>query len=196
MIRTQNIIVLILMSIVLFACSNTEERHIQQSENDLGKNLSKAESGTNLTNDSTDDSSDDHVHDLWPFEWSAIYGLQEGTYTLNFNQNQFGDESILIAFIIENKNITDPVHHAAHLFETPSETIKEKNEFIAIHEHAYNLLLNMDRTEFSFKIEESGSYIIFTEHHAEEFLMTILNQMGEEILPQNPTEYESGEHVH
>lgn len=137
----------------------------------------------------------DH-HDELPYEWSASYPLEQGTYSLVFNQNEFGDESMRIAYILENHNITDLEHHAAHLIESNAEEVKENTEFQAKHEYVYNLLLNEDQTQFTFTIEKAGTYAIFTEHHPHEFAMTITGESGDEILPQNPTEYVGHGHSH
>ncbi|MFN7249625.1 MAG: hypothetical protein ACK4M9_02440 [Anaerobacillus sp.] len=137
-----------------------------------------------------------HHHDDIPYEWAATYKLKEGTYSLVFHQNEFGDESILLAFILENKNITDFEHHAAHLFEADAQEVKQTEVFHAKHEYVYNLLLNKDRTDFTFTIVEGGSYRIFAEHHPEEFKMTITDIDGNEVEAENPIEYEGHEHGH
>ncbi|WP_059104871.1 hypothetical protein [Shouchella shacheensis] len=135
-------------------------------------------------------------HEELPYEWSGSYSFEQGIYSLVFNQNEFGDESMRIAFILENQNIMDLEHHAAHLIDSSAEEVKENNEFQANHEFVYNLSLNEDITQFTFTIKEAGDYAIFTEHHPEEFEMTISDEVGEEISPQNPTVYEEHGHSH
>ncbi|WP_218959111.1 hypothetical protein [Alkalihalophilus pseudofirmus] len=49
--------------------------------------------------------------------------------------------------------------------------------------------MNLDQSFYSFKIEEKGTYMIFTEHHPNEFDMIIAAETGATIDPQNPTEY-------
>ncbi|QOY35044.1 hypothetical protein AWH56_020385 [Anaerobacillus isosaccharinicus] len=102
---------------------------------------------------------------------------------------------MLMAFILENKNITDLEHHAAHLFEAEAEEVKQNQQFQAKHEFVYNLILNQESTKFTFSIEESGSYRIFTEHHPEEFQMKITKSTGV-VNPEDPIEYEGHEHGH
>jgi hypothetical protein len=137
-----------------------------------------------------------HHHDDIPYEWAATYKLKEGTYSLVFHQNEFSDESMLLAFILEDKNITDFEHHAAHLFEADAQEVKQTEVFHAKHEYGYNLLLNKDHTDFTFTIVEAGSYRIFAEHHPEEFKMTITDIDGNEVEAENPIEYEGHDHSH
>ena len=191
---------------ILAACS---EKNVEQT--DTIENPSEVESDvdTPITVDPKEDEEEELIveenhessdgidhHDELPYEWSASYPLETGTYTLVLNQNEFGDESMLIAFILENKNIKDLEHHAAHLFEALAEEVPEHTKFHAKHEFIYNLMLNTDASQFTFNVEETGNYVLFTEHHAEEFLMQILDESGEEIVPENETEYEGHGHSH
>ncbi|MCT8136904.1 hypothetical protein H1D32_03515 [Anaerobacillus sp. CMMVII] len=141
---------------------------------------------------------DDHHHDDLPFEWAGSYNLIEGTYSLVFKQNEFGDESILVAFILEDSNIKDLEHHAAHIMEASGfDEISEGEQFSAESEFAYNLFINVEgATSFTFTVIEAGTYRIFTEHHAEEFDMEISNEAGDVMVVENAKEYEGHEHGH
>lgn len=136
-----------------------------------------------------------HHHDDLHYEWAGSFTLSEGTYSLVFSQNEHGDESMLVAFLLENKNIHDLEHHAAHLFEAEAETVEQGGHFHAEHEYVYHLLLNAERTVFTFTINESGTYRLFTEHHPDEFLMTITGETGV-VEPANEKEYEGHHHSH
>lgn len=140
-----------------------------------------------------DEEEDHHHHDI-PYEWSGIFEFEEGNYTMKFNKNE-GDESILVAFISTAGSITDMEHHAAHVMEAEAIDVEKDGDFIAENEYTYKLDLNEDRTEFKFEVETPGEYYVFTEHLPEEFDMEILNEEGEVLEADNPTEYE-GDHDH
>ncbi|WP_026674104.1 hypothetical protein [Alkalihalobacterium bogoriense] len=137
-----------------------------------------------------------HHHDL-PYEWSGSFELKEGTYTLELPENEFGDESMLIAFILENSNITDLDHHAAHILEADVEDVTQGSSFEAMSEYGYNLILNSNgSSSFTFTITTSGSYKIYTEHVADEFDLSIVNEAGETIQVENSKEFEGHGHSH
>lgn len=140
-----------------------------------------------------------HHHEL-PYEWGGSYELEAGTYTLKFNQNEHGDESILLAFILEGSNISDPEHHAAHMLEEDAsnlDRIEAGEEFDALHEYSFLLGLNLEgESAFTFTISEAGSYRMFAEHHVEEFGLQILAEDCSEIAVQHPVEYEGHDHSH
>ncbi|MDA3130311.1 hypothetical protein ACFPTR_07090 [Aliibacillus thermotolerans] len=137
----------------------------------------------------------DH-HDELPYEWAATYELEEGTYTLQFKENEAGDESFKIAFVIEDSNIDDLEHHVAHIMEEDV-ALEETDHFEAKHEYANNLKLNKEgETVYTFTISKSGHYRIFTEHHPDEFAMEILAEAGVAIDGVNAKEYEGHAHDH
>ncbi|UOE92479.1 hypothetical protein [Alkalihalobacillus sp. LMS39] len=137
-----------------------------------------------------------HHHDL-PYEWSGSFEFKEGTYTLELPKNEFGDESMLIAFILENSNITDLEHHAAHILEADVDDVSQSSAFEAMSEYGYNLILNSNgSSSFTFTIATSGIYKIFTEHVAEEFDLSIVNEASEVVQVENPQEYEGHGHSH
>ncbi|RXJ00367.1 hypothetical protein DS745_12615 [Anaerobacillus alkaliphilus] len=144
-----------------------------------------------------DTHADDHSHDELPFEWAGSYELVAGTYSLEFKQNEFGDETMLLTFIKEDSNIKDLEHHAAHIMDTGGELFHEGDYFAAESEYAYNLSLNVKgSTSYTFTIQEAGTYRIFTEHHADEFEMEITNENSDVIIAKSVQEYEGHDHEH
>ncbi len=137
-------------------------------------------------------------HDELPFEWSGSYVFEKGTYTLLLNHNEFGDESMLISFILENGNILDFDHHAAHIMDIdPDEEVDQDGSFDAVSEYSYNLALNpAGSTSFTFTITEAGRYKIFTEHVADEFDMNILHPSGDVIPVEDTKTYDGNGHSH
>lgn len=183
-----------LLSIGLVACNSAGEENAKnnEQETDVIEQVNNAEG--------QEDAEGIGHHDELPYEWAGNYDLEAGTYTLKFNQNEHGDESILLAFILENSNITDLEHHAAHMMEidTPNlDMINEGEEFEALHEYTYLLELNTEgESTFTFTISQSGSYRIFTEHNADEFGLQILTEEGNEMAVKDTVEYEGHHHDH
>ncbi len=205
------------LTLGLVGCSdkeaNTEENSVAVEENKVTTegNAQDGEENEAVTEGTPEDSEtgetenseaehshgSDHSHDELPFEWAGSYELVAGTYSLVFKQNEFGDESMLLAFILENSNIKDLEHHAAHIMEHGGESFNEGDYFAAESEYAYNLSLNVEgATSYTFTIQEAGTYRIFTEHHADEFEMEITNKESEVILATNVQEYDGHEHGH
>ncbi|WP_216829691.1 hypothetical protein [Alkalihalobacterium elongatum] len=184
----------------LVACNTEEVAEIANPDElqaeEVGEEEVEIEEGEN-TEENKDEEEDgiDHHHEL-PYEWAGSYDLEAGTYTLNFNKNEHGDESILIGYVLEDSNIKDLEHHMAHVMDDGGEEITSEN-FTATSEYAYILSLNPNgETTYTFTIEVPGTYRIFTEHHAEEFLLQVLIETGEEVVAQNPTDYEGHNHDH
>ncbi|MDQ0340120.1 hypothetical protein J2S00_002915 [Caldalkalibacillus uzonensis] len=187
----------------LVACNNDVNDTDSQMTADIDTaEISEAETESTVsetTDESTEQAEGIAHHDHLPYEWSASYQLEEGVYTLLFNDNQNGDESMRIAFIRQNSNIKDVEHHAAHIMEEDQgvELIVDGGTFEAKHEFAYNLQLNQEgSTSFTFTIAEAGSYAIFLEHHIDEVAMQVMNESNAEIEAVNPKEYEGHGHDH
>ncbi|MBM4765265.1 hypothetical protein [Bacillus sp. B15-48] len=186
-------VTLLFMSLV--ACTSTNEEAAKIEEQEAG--------GIEVDNDDNgleEDAEGIGHHDELPYEWAGSYELAGGIYTLKFNQNELGDESMLIAFILENSNITDLEHHAAHMMEEDAPNLNSilvGEEFEAHHEYTYLLALNTEgESTFTFTISQAGRYRIFTEHHPDEFGMQILTEEDSEIAVNDSVEYEGHDHDH
>lgn len=175
---------------VLTACGNGEEKK-PETENKQ-EEVAKVEDNVDAAGDGEAASGLDH-HDI-PFEWGATYELGEGTYTLQFNENPNQDESILVAFILDDGKIEDMAHHAAHIMEAEPEKVAVEEEFVVESEYAYQLPLKKDQTSHSFEIKEAGQYALFIEHRADEVKMQMLDASGSKVTAQNPREYEGHGH--
>ncbi|WP_152414317.1 hypothetical protein [Halalkalibacterium ligniniphilum] len=205
--KLRNLTVSLLLCIALMACGQSEETSMEEATEPIDEAITEAEQepieeeesmpeeAVNVE-DGEEESGTDH-HDELPYEWAGSYELNEGEYTLLLPQNEFGDESMLISFILENSNITDVEHHAAHVMESEAAEVAGGSTFEAKSEYVYNLFLNTEgSTSFILTVSESGSYRIFTEHHAEEFDMQIINEAGDEVEAANVSEYEGHAHDH
>lgn len=129
-----------------------------------------------------------HEHGDLPYEWSAEYELPAGKYTLVFQESE-SDPSIIMAFLLDRGQREELDHLAHHLMEAGPQEVHPGNSFTAVDQHAYNLILNPEGTEFTFEITEGGRYIIYTEHFAWEFDMKILDKTGKEVPAENPIEH-------
>lgn len=130
----------------------------------------------------------DHEHGDEIIEWSAVYQLNTGEYTLEFQESE-NDPSILIAFILKIADDHELEHMGYHVMELGGEEIQPGGHFSAKNQFAYDLLLNPEGTTFTFEIQEDGRYVIFTEHFAWEFDMKIFDSSGNEIVGENEKEY-------
>lgn len=137
---------------------------------------------------------DDHHHDI-PFEWSGLYEFEDGQYTISFNENE-GDESMLISFIKADSSISDLEHHAIHVMEAIAIEVEKDGEFVAQSEYTYKLGLKNDTAEFSFTLEEAGSYYLFMEHMPEEFDLEIVDASGQILIASEQVEYEGHDNSH
>lgn len=104
------IISISLFSFALIACTNVEENDpVIEQEIDKEADLSEEiieEKDTEVDlaeikeeEEEEEDSIADGIghHGELPYEWAGTYQLEKGTYSLVFNENEFGDESILVA---------------------------------------------------------------------------------------------------
>lgn len=135
-------------------------------------------------------SQDDHGHEHGdePFEWSAVYSLQKGNYTLEFQESE-NDPSLLVAFLLEGEDEEALLHLAFHIMEAGGPDIEAGGSFAVQDQYAYNLLLNPAGTTFTFEITDPGNYVVLTEHFAWEFDMKVYNAQGIEIEGENATDH-------
>jgi hypothetical protein len=129
-----------------------------------------------------------HVHGDEAYEWSAVYNLPKGTYTLEFQESE-NDPSMLVAFLLKGEDEDALFHLAYHIMEAGGEDVPAGGSFAPRDQHAYNLLLSPTGTTFTFEIEDSGKYVVFTEHFAWEFDMKVYDSNGVEIPGENPLDH-------
>jgi hypothetical protein len=91
-----------------------------------------------------------HVHGDDPYEWSAVYNLPKGTYTLEFQESE-NDPSMLVAFLLEGEDEDALYHLAYHIMEAGGEDVSAGGSFAPQDQYAYNLLLNPTGTTFTFR---------------------------------------------
>lgn len=134
-----------------------------------------------------------HMHDESLVEWSGVYQLEAGTYSLVFGESGH-DPSILIAFLDESNYLEagdDSVaHHTAlHLMETAPSLETPGARLVVADQACYNLTLEPDGTVYELDVPEPGAYIMFTEHFAWEFDMQIVDADNAVVEAGNVREY-------
>ncbi len=182
--------IFIIISLMMFsACARDELINGGEElngEEDNNREVVNGEEDTNGEVENGEDHGHEHGDDL--IEWSAAYDLPAGEYILEFQESE-KDPSILIAFLLEIADEHELEHMAYHVMEFGGEEVKPGGKFTAKNQFAYNLILDPQGTTFTFDIQESGRYVIFTEHFAWEFDMKIFDGNGNEIVGENEKEY-------
>lgn len=151
-----------------------------------GQDTAAPDQGPEDTSD-IDHDSHDHEHGDLPYEWSGEYTFESGTYTLEFGES--GDSSCDIAFLLNEGDMDDIAHYALHIMEEDMEKIQPGENFTAVPDYGYTLVLNSDQTTFTFEITEAGEYVVFLEHFPHEFDLKVLDSSGDEMEAENPLEY-------
>jgi len=129
-----------------------------------------------------------HENGDLPYEWSAVYELDQGAYKLEFQESEH-DPSIKIAFLLEGPNRDELDHLAYHIMEVDSEEFQAGSIFKVQDQYAYNLQLNSEGTHFFMVVDEPGRYVVYTEHFAWEFNMLISDEEGNEVPGENSVEH-------
>ena len=108
----------------------------------------------------------------YPFEWSGIYQLNSGTYEWVMGE---GPDPAMGAALLPLAN-TGPAAQEATLMDavltfSEDEQALEAGEMMRPGKGQHNqLVLNENgETVFNFAIQEPGHYMLFTEHHPDEF---------------------------
>ena len=108
----------------------------------------------------------------YPFEWSGIYQLNAGTYEWVMGE---GPDPAMGAALLPLANTGLAAKEAtlmdAVLTFSEDEQAVEAGERMRLGKGQHNqLVLNENgETVFSFEIQEPGNYMLFTEHHPDEF---------------------------
>lgn len=171
---------LLTIPMLFVACSDSEEEATATEE---------------VTEEENEHEEGGHHHHEIPFEWSGEVTLDEGTYSFVFQENG-GEESVMVGFILDNGNIQDMVHHAIHMMDAGGEEV-EAGHFHAKSEYVYEIPLNAEETTITFNVEQPGKYVLYFEHLPVEFQLEILDGDGKVITVENEEEYDGMyEHGH
>ncbi|MFY9114339.1 MAG: hypothetical protein WAO23_03740 [Dethiobacteria bacterium] len=122
------------------------------------------------------------------YEWSALYNLSAGTYTLELGPGKDAS-SILLLFLTEIPGKRAQQDHLAlHLMEHEADKVTEGESFNVKDRGLYELSLKSQGTAFSFEVTEAARYIIYAEHDASE-LIKVLDESNTEVKGENPQKH-------
>lgn len=117
-----------------------------------------------------------HQHDEDSVEWSGVYQLDTGTYRLSLDGSDDASMLLLILPGGEGEEDGEEVYHGLEDSIIPAEAGAE----IEAQEAGYRLELTPAGTSFTLRVEESGTYRLYTGHLPEETDMQI--QMDGDVL--------------
>ncbi|WP_063776426.1 cation diffusion facilitator family transporter [Paenibacillus sp. IHB B 3415] len=117
----------------------------------------------------------------YPFEWAGVYKLTMGDYRIALNDGP--DPAMLISLFAVNSDSQDALEaakrEAVKIFQGPADPLASGG-ILQPKRKQTNLLLNGD-VFFTLRIVEPGYYVLFTEHHPEEFATTVTGNEVEVI---------------
>jgi G3E family GTPase len=131
----------------------------------------------------------------YPFEWGGIYQLDAGEYQFALKN---GPDPSMSAAVLPVKaygkaGLESAQKEAVLLFSEEAKTV-EAGETLTPARELKELNLIEPDLHFGLKIEKSGSYALFTEHHPDEFSMALHSKRGS-VAPDFAHEYKP-DHEH
>lgn len=137
----------------------------------------------------------DFMKEEVPFEYAGIYYLNTYEYQLNMEQ---GPDEFMDILMLNLKDISEAsieiAKKKAIIGFSESPTSRKSGSFLKGNGNLNRLLLPNDKCNFRFKADKDGLYMVFTQHHPNEFQMKIL-QKGITAQPVESFEYEAS-HEH
>ncbi|SCZ01258.1 energy-coupling factor ABC transporter permease [Alkaliphilus peptidifermentans] len=124
-----------------------------------------------------------HEHDDELFEWHGIVDLEEGSHQLIFEESE--DKYVNIVFLKHEDHLEEEHQHEEELAEGIIEegvaTLTKENTIVIRDKVGYKLELDETQTIYQITVDEEGEYIIFLEHHPDEFDMKLISSDGQEL---------------
>jgi len=132
----------------------------------------------------------------YPFEWSGLFELQAGDYrqvlkpgpdpamSLNFRSASEASES----------GMRDTVEKAVVVF-SDEEVDLHSGSVIEPGEQLSQIDLEGDKLEYILRVPAAGSYVLFTEHHPDEFEAYVVDPQGNRVEANFSREYKP-DHEH
>ncbi len=127
----------------------------------------------------------------YPFEWSGVYHLAPGDYRWVMQE---GPDPAMAATLLPLEGDDEAAVMAAVLTFSDEEREVKPGAPIVVGKHLQNLLLTPGETQFTLRIEQPGDYILFTEHHPDEFGARLEGPDGP-LAPSRSREYKP-DHEH
>ena len=132
----------------------------------------------------------------YPFEWSGLYNLKQGVYSLVMNEGP--DPAMKAAFFkatsATEQGMRDTVEPAVLCYSS-EEHVLEAGELITAGDQLFELPLETTPAKFAITIPEDGVYVLFTEHHPDEFTASLQDSSGSRLTPLFTREYKP-DHQH
>jgi G3E family GTPase len=145
--------------------------------------------------DHTLDTAPDFLKPEMPFEWMGIFEMDAGTHELNFQPGP-DPEMNLVALPLERDGEAaeeEAKKQAIGLFSTDG--LKRKPGALLVPgPKLVTLAFGRGSGQFSLEVLQSGRYALFTQHHPDEFKMT-LSRSGKPLSPCKSTTF-AASHTH
>lgn len=126
----------------------------------------------------------------YPFEWSGLYKLSASDYKFTFQAGP--DPEMKLSFssvsVDSADAMRDSVEQAVVTFSDMGEKVG-KGEVINPGTHLSVVQLSDSPADFILRPEKRGSYVLFAEHHPDEFEAVITNPNGDIVTPLFSREY-------
>jgi G3E family GTPase len=137
----------------------------------------------------------DFLEPEYPFEWSGLYELETGKYDLVLQE---GPDSAMSAVLLPLPAAGDEAMEGAIMQAVLCFSDDEQpligGGLLVPGERLYQLQLPGGEQHFTLEVPAPGRYLLFTEHHPEEFAMTLTGSDGL-VAPLTSKEYKP-DHEH
>jgi G3E family GTPase len=132
----------------------------------------------------------------YPFEWSGLYRLEQGDYQLLLEPGPDPAMSLCCrqATAATEEAMRDAVESAVLTFSTEELPLVPR-ETIIPSDRLFQLGLEGDQLKYFLRIPADGAYVLFTEHHPDEFSAYLVDSRGRRVEPHCTREYKP-DHEH
>lgn len=132
----------------------------------------------------------------YPFEWSGLYDLKRGDYLLLMNEgpDPAMKAALFTASSSTEQGMRDTVEPAVLCYSS-DEHVLETGEAIVAGAQLFELPLEKTPVRFTLSIPQDGAYVLFTEHHPDEFTASLEDASGNRQEPLFTREYKP-DHEH
>lgn len=148
---------------------------------------------------------EEHGESGLPFEWAGAFKLKKGEYHWSFAKvnGEYADPKMKFLMIkadTQNENIIETYEEEAKSLFKTAQNIAKHNDAIDDNKKTYELTFDetQDQTIFKLSINETGTYLFFTEHMPFEFedKEHFLKDLARNDIEPVQTEPESDGHHH
>ena len=133
----------------------------------------------------------------YPFEWSGLFNMEAGNYYLKLNPGP--DPAMNIDFhsvkSASNVDMQESIEKSVLSFSDTAVTIQNGENIEPNGKLSKIVLEGKEKFEYILKVPKSGSYVIFSEHHPDEFKSFVTDSNGNIIKPLFSREYKP-DHEH